>query len=207
MSATDKFKGRREDQRLITGQGRYTNDWNLPGQVHVAFRRSDRAHAVIKSVDTSAAANSPGVLAVLSGRDVAEAGFKTLPPISPPPGRGGQGVLVPERPTLARDRVRFVGEEVAVVVAETAAAARDAVDLIDIEFEDLDVLIGFDNAMAEGAIAIHDNIPGNICFDFEYGDEQKTTEAFARADGVVTLALESPRGADALGSARRAGRP
>ena len=193
MSDNPSFKGRREDHRLVTGQGRYTNDWNLPGQVHAAFRRSDHAHAIVKSIDTSVAAKSPGVLAVLSGRDVADAGFATLPPISPPPGRGGQGVLVPQRPVLARDRVRFVGEEVAVVVAESAAAARDAVDLIEIDYEDLDVLIGFDNAMADGAPAIHGNIPGNICFDFEYGDAQKTAEAFARAAGVVTLTAESPR--------------
>jgi carbon-monoxide dehydrogenase large subunit len=187
------YKGRREDQRLVTGQGRYTNDWNLEHQVYAAFRRSDRAHAIITAIDTSAAASSPGVLAVLSGRDVADAGFATIPPISPPPGRGGQGILAPARPVLARDRVRFVGEEVAVVVAETAAAARDAVDLIEIEYEDLPVLIGFDKAMAARAVAIHDNIPGNICFDFEYGDEQKTAEAFARAHGVVTLNAESPR--------------
>lgn len=193
MSDTVPFKGRREDRRLVTGQGRYTNDWNLEGQVYAAFRRSDRGHAVIKSIDTSAAAQAPGVIAVLTGRDVGDAGFKTLPPISPPPGRGGQGILVPERPVLARDRVRFVGEEVAVVVAETAAAARDAADLIDIDYEDLPVLIGFENAMATDAPAVHDNIPGNVCFDFEYGDEQRTKDAFARAAGVVTLTAESPR--------------
>jgi carbon-monoxide dehydrogenase large subunit len=194
MSDTQStYKGRREDQRLVTGQGRYTNDWNLENQVYAAFRRSDRAHALIKAIDTSAAASSPGVLAVLSGRDVADAGFASLPPISPMPGRGGQGILAPQRPVLARDRVRFVGEEVAVVVAKTPAAAHDAVDLIEIDYEDLPVLIGFDKAMAPGAVSIHDNIPGNICFDFEYGDEQKTAEAFARAHGVVALSAESPR--------------
>ena len=193
MSDNGTFKGRREDRRLVTGQGRYTNDWNLEGQLYAAFRRSDRGHAIIKSIDTSAAASAPGVVAVVTGRDVADAGFATLPPISPPPGRGGQGILVPQRPVLAGDRVRFVGEEVAVVVAKTAAAARDAADMIDIDFDDLPVLIGFENAMAADATVIHDNIPGNICFDFEYGDEQKTADAFARAAGVVTLTAESPR--------------
>ena len=193
MSDKETFKGRREDRRLVTGQGRYTNDWNLEGQLYAAFRRSDRGHAIIKSIDTSAAASAPGVVAVLTGRDIADAGFATLPPISPPPGRGGQGILVPERPALALDRVRYVGEEIAVVVAKTAAAARDAADLIDVDFDDLPVLVGFENAMAADAPAIHDNIPGNICFDFEYGDEQKTKEAFARAAGVVTLTAESPR--------------
>ncbi len=193
MSDNAIFKGRREDQRFITGQGRYSNDWNLPGQVHAAFRRSDRAHGIIKSIDTSAAQAVPGVLAVLTGRDVADAGFATLPPIQPPPGRGGQSVLVPQRPHLAADRVRFAGEEVAVVVAETANAARDAADMIEVDYEDLPVLIGFENAMAKDAVAIHDNIPGNICFDFDYGDEKKTADAIAGAAGVVTLTAESPR--------------
>ncbi len=193
MSDTTTFKGRREDPRLVTGQGRFSNDWNLPGQVHAAFKRADRAHAVIKAIDTSAAKASPGVVAVLTGRDVADAGFTTIPPIHPPPGRGGQSILVPQRPVLARERVRFAGEEVAVVVAETAAAARDAADLIEVDYEDLPVLIGVDNAMTAGAFVIHDNIPNNVCFDFEYGDEQKTADAIARAHGVVTLDAESPR--------------
>ena len=96
MSDTDtQFKGRREDLRLITGQGRFTNDWNLEGQAHAAFRRSDRAHARIKGIDTAAAEQAPGVLAVLTAREVADAGFATLPPIQPPPGRVGQSVLAP----------------------------------------------------------------------------------------------------------------
>ena len=138
-----KYNGRREDQRFITGLGQYTNDHNLPGQAYACFRRSDRAHAVIKSIDVEAAKSSPGVLAVLTGKDVADAGFGTLPPLQPPPGRGGQSLLWPERPILARDRVRFAGEEIAVVVAETQGQARDAADLIDVEFEDLPVVIGY----------------------------------------------------------------
>jgi len=194
MSETElKFRGRREDQRLLTGQGRYTNDWNMDGQAYACFRRSDRAHARIVTIDTAAAVRSPGVLLVLTGKDLAQEKFATIPPIPPGPGRGGQKILMPERPILARERVRFVGEEVAVVIAETPAAARDAADLIEIEFEDLPVLVGPAQAMAPGAATIHDNIPGNICFDFEYGDEKKTAEVFARADGVVSLNLDSPR--------------
>ena len=182
MSEIDtNFKGRREDLRLVTGHGKFTHDWNLDGQAHAAFRRSDRAHARIASIDAGTAKSAPGVLAVLTARDLEDAGFVTLPPIQPPPGRGGQAVLAPERPYLARDRVRFVGEEVAVVIAETAAQARDAADLIDVNYEDLPPLIGVERAMAADAIAIHDNIPGNVCFDFDYGDEARTAEAFARA--------------------------
>ena len=188
-----EYQGRREDRRLVTGAGRYTSDFNLDGQVYAAFRRADRAHAAIKSIDTTAAKESPGVLAVLTGADVANVGFATIPPIAPPPGRGGMGVLMPQRPVLALDRVRFAGEEVAVVVARTAAQARDAADMIEIDYEDLPVLIGVEKAIAPGAFVIHDNIPGNVCFDFEYGDEQKTREAFAHAAGTITLTAESPR--------------
>jgi aldehyde oxidase/xanthine dehydrogenase-like protein len=127
---SNRFKGRREDFRFVTGAGRYTNDCNLERQAHAAFRRSERAHARIVSVDASAAREHAGVIAVFTARDVADINFITLPPIQPPPGRGGQKLLVPERPVLARDRVRFVGEEIAVVVAETTAIARDAADLI-----------------------------------------------------------------------------
>lgn len=193
IEKSPQYRGRREDRRLLTGQGRYTNDWNFDNQVHAWFRRSDRAHAIIKRIDSGAAERSPRVLAVFTGRDTATMGFATLPPIEPPPGCGGQKIRVPERPVLARDRVRFVGEEVAVVVAETQAAARDAADLIDIDYEDLPVLIGPERAIAEGAAAIHNNIPGNICFEFEYGDAQKTEAAFARADGVISVNVESQR--------------
>src|SRR3984957_9581469 len=131
------FKGRREDQRLVTGAGRYTADWNLPGQLHAVFLRADRAHAVIRSIDKSAAERAPGVVAVLTARDVADAGFRTLPPSAHFPGRGGMKCLVPERPVLATDRIRYSGEEVAIVVAETRNEAADAAELIEIDYQDL----------------------------------------------------------------------
>ena len=187
------YRGRREDQRLVTGQGRYTADWNMSGQLHAAFRRADHAHATIRSIDTSAAKGAPGVVAVFTGADLKDVGFKTLVPMAHFPGRGGMHVIVPERPILARDRVRFVGEEVAVVLAETRAAAVDAADLIEIEYQDLPPVIGFDVALAQGAPRLYDNIPGNVCFDFEYGDEAKTDAALKSADHVVKVTIESPR--------------
>jgi aerobic carbon-monoxide dehydrogenase large subunit len=193
MTDIKTFKGRREDPRFLTGQGRYTNDWNLPGQAHACFRRSDRAHAVIRNVDTSAAQAAPGVLLVLTARDIADAGFHTVQPIQPPPGRGGQKVLVPERPALATERVRFVGEEIALVVAETAAQARDAADLIDVDYEELPAVIGAQRATAPDAYVLHDNIPDNVCFDFEYGDEKKTAALIEKAPHVVRVTVESPR--------------
>src|SRR5439155_15029065 len=108
----------------------------------------------------SAAERTTGVVAVLTGADLPDGLFCTLQPMVPFPGRGGTRVLVPERPILARDRVRFVGEEVAVVIAETRAAALDASESIEIEFEDLPPVIGFDAALATGAPAVHDNVPG-----------------------------------------------
>jgi aerobic carbon-monoxide dehydrogenase large subunit len=188
-----EFKGRREDLRLITGAGRYTNDWNLPGQLYAVFRRADHAHAKIRSIDASGAKGAPGVVAVFTGSDVADAGFRTLPPMAHFPGRGGMKCIVPERPVLARDRVRFAGEEVAVVIAESRDQAADAADLIDIDYDDLPPVIGFDGALASSAALLHDAIPGNVCFDFEYGNEAKAADAIANAAHVVRVTLESPR--------------
>jgi carbon-monoxide dehydrogenase large subunit len=188
-----RFKGRREDARLVTGRGRYSDDWDMPGQLHAAFKRSDRAHARIRAVSTADAERVPGVVAVRTGKAIAAVPFRTLPPIAPLTGRGGAKVIVPERPLLALDGVRFAGEEIAVVVAQSRTAARDAADLIVVEYEDLPAIIGFDKALAEGAAALHPNIPENVCFDFEYGDAAKTGELIERAEHVVRVTLDSPR--------------
>jgi carbon-monoxide dehydrogenase large subunit len=177
----------------VTGKGRYSADFNLPGQLYAAFRRADRAHAAIRRIDKRAAEQSPGVIAVFIGSDLADAGLRGIPPMMPFPGRGGTKILVPERPILARDRVRFVGEEVAMVIAATPAQAADAAELVDIDYEDLPAIIGFDKALAPNGPAIHSNIPGNVCFDVDYGDEGKASAAIERADHVVRVSLESPR--------------
>jgi aerobic carbon-monoxide dehydrogenase large subunit len=186
-----EFKGRREDQRLLTGQGRFTADWNLPGQLHAHFLRSDRAHAEIVSIDKSAAMNSPGVVAVFTGDDMAH--LKTPPPQLKAPGRGGAALKVPERPILARGRVRYVGQEIALVVAESAAAAQDAAERIEIEFLDLPVVTDAAAALESGAPLLHQGIADNLAMDFEYGNEQATTEAFERAAHVTRLTLDSTR--------------
>ncbi|HYL32321.1 MAG TPA: xanthine dehydrogenase family protein molybdopterin-binding subunit [Stellaceae bacterium] len=190
---SERFRGRREDLPLLTGRGRYTADHSLPKQLHAAFRRADRAHAIIRSIDKHAAECAPGVVAVLTSKDIADAGLKAVPPFPPPPGRNGAKPLVPERPILARDRVRFAGEEIALVVAESHAAAVDAADLIEIDYEELPPVIGFDAALTAGTPQIHDNIPGNVCFEFEYGDAAKTEAALASAALVVRISVESPR--------------
>ena len=147
---THPFRGRREDQRLITGQGRFTSDWNLPGQLHGHFLRSDRAHAEIVSLDVSAARAAPGVKAVLTGDDVRRAGFKQEPPLVRYPGRGGMKLLEPHRDALAVGRVRHVGQEVALVVADSPAAAQDAAEKIEIEYRDVPAIVEVDDALAWG---------------------------------------------------------
>jgi carbon-monoxide dehydrogenase large subunit len=190
---TAVFKGRREDLRLVTGQGKYTSDWNLPGQLYGHFLRSDRAHAEIVSIDAAPARASAGVAAVFTGSDTAKAGFKSTPNIARYPGRGGVGIKVPHRDGLANGRVRFVGQEIALVVAASPQAAQDAAEKIEVEYRDLPVVVDAEAALASGAEQLYPDIPGNLCFDYEYGDEAKTDDAFARAAHVTRVALDSQR--------------
>jgi carbon-monoxide dehydrogenase large subunit len=186
-----EFKGRREDDRLLTGRGRYTADWNLPEQLYGYFLRSDRAHAQIEKIDTAAALAMPGIKAILTGEDTAE--FKTPPPMVRYPGKGGSQIKVPQRDVLARKRVRFVGQEVALVVATSAAAAQDAAEAIEIEYRELPAVVDARAALEAGAPQLHDDIPGNLSFDYVYGDEQAAEAAFARAAHVTRLTLDSTR--------------
>ena len=184
---------RREDFRLITGQGRYAADWNLPGALHAAFLRADRAHAEIVRIDAAQALAAPGVVAVFTGDDARREGFKSLPNIVTYPGKGGQVLKKPHHPVLAFGKVRFVGEPVAMVIAHTAAIAEDARELIDIEYRDLTPVIGFDAAVREGAPQLHDDVQGNLAFEYESGDASTVEAAFARARYVTKLTLESQR--------------
>lgn len=185
------FAGRREDDRLLTGRGRYTADWNFPGQLYGCFLRADRAHAEILSLNVDAALRSPGVKGILTGEDTAHC--KTPPPQVTVPGRGGQMLKVPHRDVLARGKVRYVGETVALVVAETAEAAQDAVELIEIDYRDLDAVADGAAALEPGAPQLHADVPGNLAFDYVYGDEAATAAAFARAAHVTRLTLDSTR--------------
>jgi aerobic carbon-monoxide dehydrogenase large subunit len=128
------MKGRLEDDRMLTGRGRYVSDWSLPGQAYGHFLRSDRAHARIAGIDAAAALAMPGVIAVLTGADVAAAQLKPLPAAAPMKGRGGAEQLATPRPALAQGRVRYVGEPVALVVAASAQAAHDAADAVTVDY-------------------------------------------------------------------------
>ncbi len=184
---------RREDARLVSGQGRYTSDWNLSGQLHAACLRADRAHADIVRIDTTRALAYPGVKAVLTGEDARAAGFKSLPNIVGYPGKDGQQIRKPHHPVLALGRVRFVGEAVAMVVADTAAIAEDARELIEVEYRDLPAVASFDAAVAPGAPQLHADVPGNLAFEYESGDAQAVAAAFARAKYSSRLTIESQR--------------
>ena len=181
------FKGRREDRRLITGSGRYTADWNQPGQLYAVFLRSDRAHAEIQSIDTAAAIAMPGVRAVLTGNDPDIAAMKNPPSNVTWPGRGGMKMNQPDRPVMARRKVMYVGEPVAMVVAESAHAAQDAAEAIIIDYLDLPAVIDLEEALAPGTAQLHESVPGNLPFDYEWGDEAKVVEIFSNAAHVVRL--------------------
>src|SRR5205814_4608509 len=166
------FKGRREDDRLLTGGGRYTADQSFPGQLHACFVRSDRAHAEILSLAKENALKSPGVVAVFTGQDTAE--FKTPPPMVRFPGRSGAMLKVPHRDILARGRVRYVGQEIALVVATSPAAAQDAAEKIETEFNELPPVVDAAEALKPGAPQLHDDVPGNLAATFEYGNDNET---------------------------------
>src|SRR6266568_4701848 len=184
---------RREDARLLTGQGRYTADWNLPGQLHAFFLRSDRAHADIVSIDAKAALARPGVHAVLSGADYAASGWKSLPGGVAYEGVGGQKMKKPFWPALAQAKVLYVGQPVALLVAESAALAQDATEEIAVEYRDLPAAVGFEAATRAGAPQLHENIPSNLAFEFETGDRAAVEAAFARAALRARLTARSQR--------------
>src|SRR3954454_1500391 len=149
------LKGRLEDDRMRTGRGKYVSDWDLPAQAYGFFLRSDRAHADIVALDASAALAHPGVIAVITGEDI-KAALKSLPCALPFKGRGGMELIHPGRPALAQGRVRLTGEPVARVIAESAAAAQDAAELVTIDYREREAVTTTENAVAPGAPLVHD---------------------------------------------------
>jgi aerobic carbon-monoxide dehydrogenase large subunit len=188
-----QFRGRREDFRLVTGRGHYTADKNFDGQAAARFVRSDRAHANIVRIDTGRARATPGVLEVLTGADLVAAGWKGLPAMAFFKGVGGSALRVPFRTGLAHMRVRFVGEPIAVVVTETDHIAQDAAELVEIEYEDLPVSVEAGEAVAADAVRIHEDVPGNLAFEYEYGNQQAAEQALAGAAHVVRVELRAQR--------------
>src|SRR5436190_5417454 len=185
---------RLEDPRLLTGGGRYTDDTKLEQPAaRLYVLRSPHAHADIRKVDASAARKVPGVLLVFTGEDVKKAGFGDVPCLVPLENRDGTPRGETPRPMLALDRVRHVGDPVALVVAETLEQAKDAAELIEVEYAARPHVVGTYEAAQPGAPLVHDNIPNNIVFDWQMGDRGATDAAFAKADRVVTLRLVNQR--------------
>jgi aerobic carbon-monoxide dehydrogenase large subunit len=184
---------RTEDVRFITGTGRYVDDEADPRQAHSVFLRSPHAHARIKSIEIGAAKRAPGVLAVYTGDDVKAAGLGTIKCVAPLKNRDGSNYFNPGRPLLAQGKVRHVGDPVALIVAETANAARDAAELIDVDYEPLPAVIDPAAAVASGAPAVWDETPGNVALDWSLGDPRPVEEAFAKAAKIVKLDLAISR--------------
>lgn len=184
---------RHEDKRLITGTGKFTADWNFPGQCHVAVVRSVHAHARINRVDTSTAEAAPGVLMVLTAADVTESRLSPIPSGPDFKGMGGEVIKKGKLPILAIDRVRFVGQPVAMVVAETANAAHDACEAVEIDYEVLPVVTTVDQALDDNAVQLHWNVEGNNPLVYESGDEAAVNEAFANAHKTSSITINSQR--------------
>ncbi len=184
---------RREDARFVTGHGAYLDDLSFPGLAHAVLLRSPHAHAVLGPIDTDAALAAPGVLAVLTSADVAADRLNDLPPTVTANVQTGEPFAFVPQPLLARGKVRYGGEAVALVVAETRAQAMDAAELITVDYTPLPAITTAAAARAPGAALIADAVPGNVCLDWRIGDETGADEAFARAPHAVTLQLNNHR--------------
>jgi len=184
---------RNEDPTLLQGRGRYTDDLALPGQLWCVMVRSPYAHGIIRGIDTSAAKEVPGVLGVYTGADLEAAGFGTMKCGLPLKNRDGTPLRNIERPSLAMDKVRFVGDPVAFVVAETKAAARDGAEAVYLDIDPLPAVTEASAAAQPDAPQLYDHIPGNTVLDFHYGDSAKVAEAFARAAHVTKLSIRNNR--------------
>lgn len=179
-----------EDPKFITGRGRYLDDIRLGEMAHLAILRSPYAHANVRSVDTSAAKAAPGVIAVFTGADIP---YNPLPMAWPAGGASGIQNNVNTPRILATDSVKWTGEGVAAVVAETPALARDALDLITVDWEPLPAVTDAEKAIAEGAPQLHENAPRNKVFEWQVGDRAGTDAAFADAEVVVSQRLVNHR--------------
>jgi carbon-monoxide dehydrogenase large subunit len=184
---------RKEDVRFLSGNGHYTDDLNRTGQLHAFIKRSDRPHATLNGVDTSAAKAAPGVVAVFTGADMAADGVGGLPCGWQIHNKDGSPMAEPPHPVLAVGKVRHVGDPVAVVIAETRQQAKDAAELLVIDYGDLPAVSSTVDAIAPGAPTVHDDVAGNICYDWHIGDKAMVDAAFARADKVVKLELTNNR--------------
>ncbi len=184
---------RKEDLRLITGDGKFTSDWYYEGMCHAYVIRSPYAHGVIRSINYSQVLSSPGVVRVITAQDIAAANMKTLPTgMTIQNTTGEQQVLAP-MPVLATDKVRFVGQPIAMVVADTLENAKRAGELVSFDIDMLDAVTTFESSQASGAVQIHDTAPGNLSLHYMKGDQEATEKAFDQATFVSSMNVKSQR--------------
>src|SRR6266849_9843267 len=184
---------RREDLRFLTGNGRYLDDLAFGRMAHAVMLRSPQAHARILGLDTAAARAAPGILAVLTAADARADGLKPLSPSADANTQTGERFAFAPQPLLAEEKVRYVGEPVALIVAETRDAALDAAELVAIDYAPLPAVTNAASACAAGAPELAPEVPGNRCFDWLTGDSAAVAAAFAEAAHVVRLALDNHR--------------
>ena len=183
---------RKEDQRFLTGAGQYTDDVVMHGQTFGVFLRSPHAHARIRGIDTKAALAAPGVLAIFTGADLAEAKVGGLPCGWLIHSKDGSPMKEPVHPVLAQGKARHVGDAVALIVAETYLQARDAAERVEVDYETLPAVANTATA-AGAATLVHDDVPGNVCYDWGHGDAAAVDAAFAKASHVTTLKFVNNR--------------
>jgi carbon-monoxide dehydrogenase large subunit len=182
-----------EDRRFITGHGAYVDDVRRPREAHAFMLRSPHAHARVTGIDAGSALAAPGVLAVFTGEDLARDGIGGVPCVSAVSNRDGSQSVLPPHPAIARERVRHVGDTVAMVVAETAAAARDAAELITVDYEPLPAVVDTAQALDPAQPQVWYEAPGNLCFDWETGDAAAVERAMAAARHRISLDLVNNR--------------
>jgi carbon-monoxide dehydrogenase large subunit len=182
---------RKEDQRFLTGSGQFTDDVAAANATCAYFLRSPHAHAMLRGIDTSRAAAAPGVVAIFTGADLT--GVNGLPCGWLITGTDGKPMNEPPHPVLAQGKVRYVGDPVALVVAESAHQAKDAAELIDVDYEPLPAVVNVVDALASGAPQLHDQAPGNRCYTWALGDRAAVDAAFAKAAHVTKLDIVNNR--------------
>ncbi|HEY0329764.1 MAG TPA: xanthine dehydrogenase family protein molybdopterin-binding subunit [Rhodopseudomonas sp.] len=184
---------RKEDDTLLRGNGRYTDDLQAPGQAYAWMLRSNHAHGVIRGIDASAARAMPGVLGIWTGADLAAADYAPFSCALPLQNRDGSPLRQTPRTALMTDKVRYVGDPVAIVVAETLLQARDAAEAIELDIEPLPAVTSAEDAAKPGAPQLYDHIPDNVALDYHYGDTDAVDAAFAAAAHVTKLDIENTR--------------
>ena len=182
---------RKEDMRFITGKGQYTDDINVRGQCYGVFVRSPHAHAAIDGIDTSAAEAAEGVVGVLTGAQIVEDGLGTLPCGWMVLSKDGSEMKQPAHPIMAATQVNYVGEPVALVVADSLTAARNAAELVEIDYAEKAAVV--DLASAQDSAAIYEEVPRNTAYEWELGDQAATEAAFAGAAHVTELTVRNNR--------------